>query len=91
MTSAHDVADEHDATDGFDAEITFDEPLADLDDLLVEVVDCCRDLTAVQLDGVGERRLLVALSELMSIEVMLEGVQRRLAERIDAYLADRSP
>jgi hypothetical protein len=69
-------------------EFAFDEPLLDLDGLLVEVVDCCRDLASVRLDRVGERELLVALSELMSIEVMLEGVQRRLAERIDAYLAE---
>ena len=71
-------------------EFAFDEPLVGLDELLIEVVDCCRDLASVRLDQVGERELLVALSELMSIEVMLEGVQRRLAERIDDYLADRS-
>lgn len=70
-------------------EYLFDEPLLGLDELLVEVVDCCRDLASVRLDGVGERELLVALSELMSIEVMLEGVQRRLAESIDVYLAGR--
>jgi len=69
------------------SEIAFDEPVLNLDELLVEVVDCCRDLAAVRLDRVGERELLVALSELMSIEVMLEGVRLRLAERIDAYLA----
>lgn len=86
MTSAeHD----RDVPDGYDSpDFTFDEPLLDLDELLVEVVDCCRDLASVRLDRVGERELLVALSELMSIEVMLEGVQRRLAERIDGYLAD---
>jgi hypothetical protein len=67
------------------------EPPFDLDELLVEIVDCCRDLAAVRLDRVGERELMVALSELMSIEVMLEGVQHRLAERIDAYLAERQP
>jgi len=75
--------DAHD--DGSD--IAFDEPLLDLDELLVEVVDCCRDLAAVRLDRVDERELLVALGQLMSIEVMLEGVKLRLAERIDAYLA----
>ena len=77
--------------DGHDddaSEFAFDEPLLNLDELLVEVVDCCRDLAAVPLDRVGERELLVALSELMSIEVMLECLQRRLAERIDAYLAE---
>jgi hypothetical protein len=87
MTSADDrdvVADES-------LDHAFDEPLLGLDELLVEVVDCCRDLAAVRLDRVGERELMVALSELMSIEVMLEGLQHRLAERIDAYLADSHP
>jgi hypothetical protein len=63
-------------------------PVLDLDELLLEVVDCCQDLTAARLDRLGERELLVAVCQLMSIEVLLEGVQRRLAERIDAYLAD---
>jgi hypothetical protein len=82
-------ADDRYAADGPEGpEYAFDEPLLGLDELLVEVVECCRDLAAVRLDQVGERELLVALSELMSIEVMLEGVQHRLAERIDAYLAE---
>lgn len=71
-----------------DPVLRFDGPLLDLDELLLEVVACCRDLTSVRLDRVGERELLVAVCELLSIEVLLEGVQRRLAERIDAYLAD---
>ena len=88
------TAAEHDrhAERGEDSpELAFDEPLLGLDDLLVEVVACCRDLASVRLDQVGERELLVAVSQLMSIEVMLEGVQRRLAGRIDAYLAERPP
>jgi hypothetical protein len=77
-------------TDVFDddSDFAFDEPQLDLDELLVEVVDCCRDLASVRLDQVSDCQLLVALSELMSIEVMLDGVRRRVTERIDAYLAD---
>ena len=67
------------------------DPPFGLDELLVEVVDCCHDLAAVRLEHVSESELLVALSELMSVELMLEGVQLRLAERIDTYLAGRPP
>ena len=70
--------------DGWNSQdLAFEEPLVGLDELLIEVVDCCRDLASVRLDQVGERQLLVALSELMSIEVMLESVQRRLTELPD--------
>ena len=72
-----------------DSNFAFDDRALDLDDLLSEVVGCCRDLATIRLDHVGERELMVALCHMMSIEVMLEGVQCRLGERIDGYLADR--